>query len=334
MHLVGARRGQVGQPGHHPQVPQRIALPAGAARAAIRPHEQVEKDRRALRRRGAVARPARVTRARVRLVDILGRDVHPNDHVNAGQSSNDTFPTAMHIAAVEAIEGRMLPQVRQLAATLRAKAGARWDLAGYDAFVLGSAAYIGHWRKEAIELARRLEQERGERPVWLFSSGPLGEDAEEHPDVPPVDGQVTIRGQVYVAPGNAGTAREPGVRNVPVSAGDSDALLDLASREQVELTIVGPEAPLVAGLVDRFVEAGLPCFGPTKAAAQLEGSKAFTKDFLERHRIPTAASASFSACLRSASSAMSGASLAARSSVSVPIRAHDWPASGSLAASQ
>lgn len=100
--------------------------------------------------------------------------------------------------------------------------------------------------------------------------------------------------EVLVAPGNAGTAREPGVRNVPVSAADSNALLDLASREQVELTIVGPEAPLVDGLVDRFVEAGLPCFGPTKAAAQLEGSKAFTKDFMSRHRVPTASFEIFS----------------------------------------
>ena len=94
--------------------------------------------------------------------------------------------------------------------------------------------------------------------------------------------------EVLVAPGNAGTAREAGVRNVAVSADDKDALLALASEEQVELTIVGPEAPLVDGLVDRFVEAGLPCFGPTAAAAQLEGSKAFTKDFMARHHIPTA----------------------------------------------
>ena len=94
--------------------------------------------------------------------------------------------------------------------------------------------------------------------------------------------------EVLVAPGNAGTAREAGVRNVAVSAGDTAALLALAIEEQVELTIVGPEAPLVDGLVDRFVEAGLPCFGPTAAAAQLEGSKAFTKDFMARHHVPTA----------------------------------------------
>ncbi|MDJ0750875.1 MAG: phosphoribosylamine--glycine ligase [Woeseiaceae bacterium] len=100
--------------------------------------------------------------------------------------------------------------------------------------------------------------------------------------------------EVLVAPGNAGTAREPGVRNVAVSSGDTESLARLAADEQVALTIVGPEAPLVAGIVDRFTELGLPCFGPTAAAAQLEGSKAFTKDFLARHGIPTAAYRSFS----------------------------------------
>ena len=92
---------------------------------------------------------------------------------------------------------------------------------------------------------------------------------------------------VIVAPGNAGTAREANVRNVAVGAEDIDALLELAKAEATDLTIVGPEAPLVAGIVDRFSEAGLPCFGPSAAAAQLEGSKAFTKDFLARHNIPT-----------------------------------------------
>ena len=100
--------------------------------------------------------------------------------------------------------------------------------------------------------------------------------------------------EVLVAPGNAGTAHEAGMRNVPIDAGDSEALLELASQEQIELTIVGPEAPLVSGLVDRFVEAELPCFGPTAAAAQLEGSKAFTKDFMSRHRVPTAHYQTFS----------------------------------------
>jgi phosphoribosylamine--glycine ligase len=93
---------------------------------------------------------------------------------------------------------------------------------------------------------------------------------------------------VLVAPGNAGTAGEHKVVNVPVSADDLDALTQLAQDEQVDLTIVGPEAPLVAGIVDRFDALNLPCFGPNAAAAQLEGSKAFTKDFLARHEIPTA----------------------------------------------
>jgi len=93
---------------------------------------------------------------------------------------------------------------------------------------------------------------------------------------------------VLVAPGNAGTAAEQKVRNVPVSSDDLDALIQLATDEQVDLTIVGPEAPLVAGIVDRFEALNLPCFGPNAAAAQLEGSKAFTKDFLARHNIPTA----------------------------------------------
>jgi len=96
--------------------------------------------------------------------------------------------------------------------------------------------------------------------------------------------------EVLVAPGNAGTAREPRVRNVPVQATDIDGLIRLARDERVALTIVGPEAPLVIGLVDAFGRAGLRCFGPRQAPARLEGSKAFAKDFLRRHRIPTAAS--------------------------------------------
>jgi phosphoribosylamine--glycine ligase len=94
--------------------------------------------------------------------------------------------------------------------------------------------------------------------------------------------------EVLVAPGNAGTARELKVRNVAIDAGQLDALADLAAREDVALTIVGPEVPLVAGIVDIFAARGLPCFGPRQAPAQLEGSKAFTKEFLQRHRIPTA----------------------------------------------
>ena len=99
--------------------------------------------------------------------------------------------------------------------------------------------------------------------------------------------------EVLVAPGNAGTAAEPRVRNVGVAADDIGALVQLARAERVHLTIVGPEAPLVAGIVDAFAEAGLSCFGPRRAAARLEGSKAFAKEFLRRHGIPTARSATF-----------------------------------------
>jgi len=93
--------------------------------------------------------------------------------------------------------------------------------------------------------------------------------------------------RVFVAPGNAGTALEKKVENVPISSLDIEGLVNFAGREAMGLTIVGPEAPLVVGLADAFRESGLPCFGPTQAAAQLEGSKAFTKDFLARHDIPT-----------------------------------------------
>ncbi|QKJ88961.1 Phosphoribosylamine--glycine ligase [Paramixta manurensis] len=93
---------------------------------------------------------------------------------------------------------------------------------------------------------------------------------------------------VFVAPGNAGTALEPALQNVDISATDIPALLRFAQSEKIDLTIVGPEAPLVIGVVDAFRAAGLTIFGPTQAAAQLEGSKAFTKDFLARHHIPTA----------------------------------------------
>lgn len=100
---------------------------------------------------------------------------------------------------------------------------------------------------------------------------------------------------VYVAPGNAGTASEDRVQNVPLAATNIDGLLAFARAQSIDLTIVGPEAPLVAGIVDTFEEAGFPCFGPTKAAAQLEGSKAFAKEFLQRHSIPTAAYKTFTA---------------------------------------
>ena len=99
--------------------------------------------------------------------------------------------------------------------------------------------------------------------------------------------------EVIVAPGNAGTARERGVRNADVAANDIDGLLKLAQDEKIGLTVVGPEVPLVAGVVDRFRAAGLRIFGPRAVAAQLEGSKAFAKDFLLRHNIPTARYAVF-----------------------------------------
>jgi phosphoribosylamine--glycine ligase len=99
--------------------------------------------------------------------------------------------------------------------------------------------------------------------------------------------------EVIVAPGNAGTANEPKVRNVGVPAEDVPGLVALARSERIDLTIVGPEAPLVAGVVDEFLQAGLKCFGPRRAPAQLEGSKAFTKEFLRRHAIPTASYATF-----------------------------------------
>ncbi len=98
---------------------------------------------------------------------------------------------------------------------------------------------------------------------------------------------------VYVAPGNAGTASEPKMENVAIGVEDIDALIQFAQQNEVALTIVGPEAPLVIGVVDAFEKVGLRCFGPSQGAAQLEGSKAFTKEFLERHNIPTASYGNF-----------------------------------------
>lgn len=95
--------------------------------------------------------------------------------------------------------------------------------------------------------------------------------------------------KVFVAPGNAGTAGEPNVENIQIGSDDIEALVDFAKKEGVEVTIVGPEMPLVAGITDVFNHAGLRCFGPTRGAAQLEGSKAFCKDFLARYNIPTGA---------------------------------------------
>ncbi|MDN5864232.1 MAG: phosphoribosylamine--glycine ligase [Gammaproteobacteria bacterium] len=100
--------------------------------------------------------------------------------------------------------------------------------------------------------------------------------------------------KVFVAPGNAGTAAEPKCENLAIKADDTGALLGFARREGIELTIVGPEAPLVAGIADDFGNAGLACFGPGRDCARLEGSKAFTKAFCARHNIPTAAWQSFS----------------------------------------
>lgn len=99
--------------------------------------------------------------------------------------------------------------------------------------------------------------------------------------------------EVLVAPGNAGTAREPKMRNLPIAAEDIDALVYFTQEQSVDLTVVGPEAPLSKGIVDRFRAAGLRCFGPTQQAAQLESSKAFAKDFLARHQIATAEYANF-----------------------------------------
>ncbi len=106
--------------------------------------------------------------------------------------------------------------------------------------------------------------------------------------------QSPLADKVYVAPGNAGTAREDKVENVDIAAHDPKALRDFALQKDIGLTIVGPEQPLVAGIVDTFTAAGLKCFGPTRRVARLEGSKAFAKDFMARYEIPTAAYGTFS----------------------------------------
>ena len=99
--------------------------------------------------------------------------------------------------------------------------------------------------------------------------------------------------EVFVVPGNAGTALEENVTNVDLSISDLDSLVTFAESHAIDYTVIGPEAPLVDGVVDRFEEKGLRCFGPRADCAQLEGSKAFTKEFLKRHNIPTAAYGTF-----------------------------------------
>lgn len=105
--------------------------------------------------------------------------------------------------------------------------------------------------------------------------------------------QSPLAKHVFVAPGNAGTALEPGIENVAISALDIPQLVNFAKQQNIDLTIVGPEAPLAAGIVDTFRTHNLLCFGPTKAAAQLESSKAFSKDFMVKYQIPTAKYATF-----------------------------------------
>lgn len=98
---------------------------------------------------------------------------------------------------------------------------------------------------------------------------------------------------IYVAPGNAGTAKELNTLNVAIKADDIDGLTDFATKNSIDLTIVGPEAPLAMGIVDRFKQSGLTCLGPDRYAAQLESSKSFSKAFMRQHNIPTADYASF-----------------------------------------
>ena len=99
--------------------------------------------------------------------------------------------------------------------------------------------------------------------------------------------------KVFVAPGNGGTELETLITNVDIQANDIEGLAEFALEEKIDLTIIGPEDPLVNGITDRFNQIGLKCFGPSKSAAQLEGSKEFMKKFLKRHHIPTASYATF-----------------------------------------
>ncbi len=148
--------------------------------------------------------------------------------------------------------------------------------------------WLSYWLRnrvseaEAVAVSPELPQRRAPAKVMVIGGG-----GREHALAWKLAQSAHVS-EVIVAPGNAGTARERKCRNVEVDLKDIDALLQLARREQVAVTIVGPEGPLVAGVVDRFRSEGLRIFGPTAAAAQLEGSKAFAKDFLARHGIPTA----------------------------------------------
>src|SRR5262245_48677713 len=106
--------------------------------------------------------------------------------------------------------------------------------------------------------------------------------------------QSPLASEIFVAPGNGGTALEPGVENIAIQVTDIPSLVHFAKQQSIGLTIVGPEIPLAAGIVDTFTSHDLLCFGPTRTAAQLETSKAFSKDFMMRHHIPTARYAAFS----------------------------------------
>ena len=109
--------------------------------------------------------------------------------------------------------------------------------------------------------------------------------------------QSALVSEVYVAPGNAGTQNEAGISNVNISTDDVDRLIEFAQQSEIDLTIIGPEGPLVNGIVDQFQQVGRACFGPSQQAARLEGSKTFAKEFLSRHAIPTAAYKSFTELL-------------------------------------
>lgn len=115
----------------------------------------------------------------------------------------------------------------------------------------------------------------------------VGSGGREHAMAWQIAKSPTVQ-QVFVAPGNAGTALEQKVKNVPIDVLEIEKIIRFADENAIDLTIIGPEAPLAAGIVDQFQENNLPCFGPTRQAAQLESSKAFSKDFMQRHGIPTA----------------------------------------------